>query len=64
MPEVICPTCGTKLTEHDTAPCRLDDPLLICGACGQLWRDGLTCGQAKNGWPFPTCYPAQAAVPE
>lgn len=28
----------------------------VCGACGEPWRDGLSCGQKDNGWPFATCY--------
>jgi hypothetical protein len=36
---------------------------MICGACGQPWRDGLSCGQKDNGHPFPTCYPSVASPP-
>ena len=32
-------------------------PRIICGACGEPWRDGLSCSQKENGWAFPTCYP-------
>lgn len=29
---------------------------LVCGACGEDWREGLECGQKDNGHNFPTCY--------
>lgn len=30
----------------------------VCGACGEPWTEGKTCGQKDNGHPFATCYPA------
>lgn len=33
---------------------------MICGACGEPWADGKSCGQKDNGHPFPTCYPLAA----
>jgi hypothetical protein len=35
---------------------------MICGCCGDVWQDGMSCGQKDNGWPFQTCYPAAAPV--
>lgn len=35
-------------------------PAMICGCCGDVWQDGMSCGQKENGWPFQTCYPAAA----
>lgn len=32
-------------------------PSQVCGCCGDQWRDGMSCGQKDNGWPFETCYP-------
>lgn len=31
--------------------------VMICGACGDIWQDGMSCGQKDNGHPYPTCYP-------
>lgn len=36
---------------------RIDAEGKVCGACGKPW-DGEKCEQAKNDWPFSTCYPA------
>lgn len=29
----------------------------VCGACGEPWVDGKSCGQKDNGHAFQTCYP-------
>jgi hypothetical protein len=34
----------------------------VCGACGEPWTEGKTCGQKDNGWPFQVCYPMVFAV--
>ena len=34
----------------------------VCGACGEPWTVGKTCGQKDNGWPFQVCYPIIFAV--
>lgn len=36
----------------------------VCGACGDVWQDGMSCGQKDNGHPFPTCYPHMVLDPE
>jgi hypothetical protein len=37
---------------------------MICGACGEPWREGLECEQKDNGHPFPVCYAAPLPHPQ
>ncbi len=30
---------------------------MVCGACGDVWQNDMSCGQKDNGHSFPTCYP-------
>jgi hypothetical protein len=34
-----------------------NNPVLICGACGQPWHDGMCCAQKDNGWKHEVCFP-------